>query len=249
MDALALEVWLEGERVAAREYLDQLQEDLQQRQLTVTADLLGGPTVDSLLATTQPGDLLVMATHGRGGPARWFLGSTAEAVIRRAPVPVYLVRADEASPPQPLWQRIIVPLDGSALAEEALPVARDLATRLHLPVHLVTVIDASGIMPLDIALAAITPERLEAAMIEVFTEAESDLARGCDRLGDAGITIETDVLHGDPGLAIANATQPGDLIVMTTHGRSGPARWVLGSVAETVVRRSTVPVLLLRVGA
>ncbi len=246
-DALALEVWLEGERVAARGNLEHLQADLQRRQLPVTVELLEGPTVDALLEATQAGDLLVMATHGRGGAARWFLGSTAEAVIRRATAPVFLVRADESVPSQLALRRIVVPLDGSARAEQALPVARELATRLDIPVHLVTVLDTSGIMPLEIAVAAITAERLEERLIQMFTAAESHLARACEHLGDAGIEITTDVLRGAPGLAIPNAAQPGDLIVMTTHGRSGPARWLLGSVAEAVVRRSTVPVLLLRV--
>lgn len=249
VDALALDVWLEGERVTAREYLEDLQADLQRRQAAVTVEHLNGSTVDALLDGTQPGDLLVMATHGRGGPARWFLGSTAEAVIRRATVPVFLVRADETVPAQPHLSRIVVPLDGSALAEEALPIARDLATRLDAPVHLVTVIDLSGITSLDIAVAAVSAESLEDNLIQLFTEAERDIAHACDQLGDAGIEVTTDVLHGAPGLAIPNAAQPGDLIVMTTHGRSGPARWVLGSVAEAVVRRSTVPVLLMRVAA
>lgn len=249
MDALALEVWLEGERVAARAYLTHLQDDLQHRQLPVTVELLEGPAVEVLLASTQPDDLMVMATHGRGGPARWFLGSTAEAVIRRATVPVFLVPAGESVPSRLNVRRIVVPLDGSSRAEEALPIAQDLATRLDVPVKLVTVIDVSGITSLDIAVAAITPERLEESMIQLFIEAESNLARACDRLGDAGIAIETEVLHGDPGLAIPHAMQPDDLIVMTTHGRSGPARWLLGSVAEAVVRRSTVPVLLMRVDA
>ena len=246
LDAMSLDVWLEGERVAAREYLDQLQTDLRQRQMTVTVEHLDGSTVNALLSSTRPGDLLVMATHGRGGPARWFLGSTAEAVVRRATVPVFLVRADDDAAPQPDFRRIVVPIDGSARAEEALPIAQDLASRLAIPVHLITVIDVSGTVALDIAVAAISAERLEETMVEVLTEAERDIAHACQRLGDAGIAITTDVLHGDPDLVIPAATQPGDLIVMTTHGRSGPARWFLGSVAEAVVRRSTVPVLLLR---
>ena len=246
LDAMSLDVWLEGERVAAREYLDQLQTDLRQRQMTVTVEHLDGSTVNALLSSTRPGDLLVMATHGRGGPARWFLGSTAEAVVRRATVPVFLVRADDDAAPQPDFRRIVVPIDGSARAEEALPIAQDLASRLAIPVHLITVIDVPGTVALDIAVAAISAERLEETMVEVLTEAERDIAHACQRLGDAGIAITTDVLHGDPDLVIPAATQPGDLIVMTTHGRSGPARWFLGSVAEAVVRRSTVPVLLLR---
>ncbi|MDQ2653006.1 MAG: universal stress protein [Chloroflexota bacterium] len=247
VDSLALEVWLEGERVAAREYLEHLQEDLQIDQLSVTVERLEGPTVDGLLATTQPGDLLVMATRGRGGAARWFLGSTAEAVIRRATVPVFLVRADGAHPAQSTYHRIVVPLDGSSLAEEALPIAQELATRLGIPVHLITVIDVSGTASFDIAVAGITAERLEDNLTQLLTKAERNIARACEQLGDAGVEITTDVLHGAPGQVIPNATQPGDLIVMTTHGRSGPARWLLGSVAEAVVRRSTVPVLLMRV--
>ena len=246
-DAMTLDVWLEGERVAAREYLDHLQVDLQPRQASVTVEHLDGPTADALLASTQPGDLLVMATHGRGGPARWFLGSTAEAVIRRATVPVFLVRADEAAPSQPHLGRVVVPVDGSEFAEEALPIARDLATRLGIPIHLITVIDVSGITSLDIAVAAISAESLEDNLIQLFTEAERDIAHACEQLGETRTQLTTDVLHGAPGLAIPNAVHPGDLIVMTTHGRSGPARWVLGSVAEAVVRRSTVPVLLMRV--
>ena len=128
-------------------------------------------------------------------------------------------------------------------------MARDLAQRLDIPVHLVTVIDVSGITSLDIAVAAISAERLEETLIQSFTEAERDIAHACDQLGEAGIEITTDVLRGAPGLVIPYATHPGDLIVMTTHGRSGPARWLLGSVAEAVVRRSTVPVMLLRVQA
>lgn len=246
-DALALELWLEGERVAAREYLERVQGNLQDAQVPVTVACQEGPTVDTLLAMTQPGDLLVMATHGRGGPARWFLGSTAEAVIRHATVPVFLVRADESVPSQLVVSRIVVPLDGSARSEEALPMARDLARRLDIPVHLVTVIDVSKIAALDIAVSAVSADRLEDNLIQMFTEAENHLARACDFLGDAGITATTDVRHGEPGLAMAGVMQPGDLIVMTTHGRTGPARWLLGSVAEAVVRRSTVPVLLIRV--
>lgn len=248
LDALALDVWLEGERAAAQQYLENMQGDVQTHQMPVTLEHLEGPTVDALLAATQPDDLLVMATHGRGGATRWFLGSTAEAVIRRATVPVFLVRASEATTPEPTLRRIVVPLDGSELAEAALPIARDLALRLNIPVHLVTVIDVSGITSLDIAVTAFSADRLEENLIQLFTEAERDIAHACDQLGEAGIEITTDVLRGAPGLAIPNATQPGDLIVMTTHGRSGPVRWLLGSVAEAVVRRSTVPVLLMRVG-
>jgi nucleotide-binding universal stress UspA family protein len=97
-DALAFQLLLEEERSAARDYLERIEQDVRDRQHTVTVEYRQGPAADELLAIMQPGDLLVMATHGRGGLARWFLGSVAEAVVRRASVPVLLIRA---TPPTP----------------------------------------------------------------------------------------------------------------------------------------------------
>jgi len=97
-DALALQLLLEEERTAARDYLERIEQDMGDRQHAVSVEHRQGPAADELLAITQPGDLLVMATHGRGGLERWFLGSVAEAVIRRASVPVLLIRATPLAP-------------------------------------------------------------------------------------------------------------------------------------------------------
>jgi nucleotide-binding universal stress UspA family protein len=97
-DALALQLLLEEERSAARDYLERIERGVRDRQHTVSVEYRQGPAADELLAIMQPGDLLVMATHGRGGLARWFLGSVAEAVVRRASVPVLLVRASPSAP-------------------------------------------------------------------------------------------------------------------------------------------------------
>ena len=97
-DALSMQLLLEEERIAAREYLERIEQDVRDRQHAVTVEYRQGPAAQELLANTQPGDLLVMATHGRGGLTRWFLGSVAEAIVRRASIPVLLVRA---TPPAP----------------------------------------------------------------------------------------------------------------------------------------------------
>ena len=248
-DALTLALLLEDERMAARDSLEHVAQDLSDRGQEVTVEYRQGLAADEMLAATRPGDLLVMVSHGRGGLGRWFLGSVAEAVIRRATVPVFLVRASETSASSPAVQRIVVPLDGSALAEEALPTARALAERLHVPVHLLTVIHVSAGTALELATAAVSASRLEETLIRLFTEAETCLANADERVRQSGVTVTTEVRHGSPGPTIVDATQPGDLIVMTSHGHSGFARWMLGSVAEAVVRRSTVPVLLVRAEA
>ena len=84
---------VESERVAAEAYLKQAQVDVMSRGHEVTVELLSGAPVQEILASTRLDDVIVMATHGRGGLSRWFLGSVAEAVIRRATVPVMLIRA------------------------------------------------------------------------------------------------------------------------------------------------------------
>lgn len=246
-DATALQLLLEDERIAARDYLERIERDLLARQQTVTVEYRQGPAARELLAAAQSGDLLVMATHGLGGLAHWFLGSVAEAVVRRAPVPVWLVRAGVDESGSLMIRRLVVPLDGSPLAEEALPTAAALAKRLQVPVHLITVIELSATMPLELVAAAVSVSDFERTLTRLFAEAQTLLVAPSERLQNDDIETSTEVRHGlQPGPTILEVTQPGDLIVMTSHGRTGLRRWILGSVAEAVIRRASVPVLLVR---
>ena len=245
-DALAMQLLLEEERIAARAYLERVEQEVRDRQHAVTVEYRQGPAAQELLAITQPGDLLVMATHGRGGLARWFLGSVAETVVRRATVPVCLVRASDIAPRPFAIDRLVVPLDGSPLAEEALPTALSLAKRLQTPIHLITVIDVSGGAPMELAAAAVSARRFEETVTRHFTDAQALLAQPHERLQEEGVVTSVEVRHGVPGAAIVDAVLPGDFIVMTSHGRTGPPRWFLGSVAEAVIRHASVPVLLVR---
>jgi nucleotide-binding universal stress UspA family protein len=75
-------------------------------------------------------------------------------------------------------------------------------------------------------------------------EAKATVADAIAHLKDEGIAASGAVLNGSPFFAISDATKPGDLIVLTSHGRGGVRRWLLGSVAEKLVREGPVPVLL-----
>jgi nucleotide-binding universal stress UspA family protein len=242
-----LQLLVEDERIAAREYLERIERDLLARQQTVTVEYRQGPAARELLAAAQPGDLLIMATHGLERLAHWFLGSVAEAVVRRAPVPIWLVRAGDNEPGSLTIRRLVVPLDGSPLAEDALPTAAALAKRLQVPVHLITVIELSATMPLELAAAAVSISDFERTLTRLFAEAQALLVAPSERLQNDGVETSTEVRHGlQPGPTIIEVTQPGDLIVMTSHGRTGLRRWFLGSVAEAVIHRASVPVLLVR---
>ena len=132
---------------------------------------------------------------------------------------------------------IIVPLDGSSLARQAVPFAAHLATRCHtelLLAHAVVATPHGG----ETGAQAIARDRAEAEAS--LTALRADLVA-------PGLTVDVAVEEGDPTavvLSLARERQ-GALIVMTTHGRSGPARWVLGSIAEQVLQRTHLPVLLL----
>jgi nucleotide-binding universal stress UspA family protein len=135
--------------------------------------------------------------------------------------------------------KILVPLDGSALAESAIAKAMDLAGA------------ESTFMLLRAAEAHTLPgvDPTE-AQVEVVREAEEYLASVATRLREQGVTsVETSVWYGPAPSAIVEAARlrKADLIVMSTHGRSGLGRLILGSVAESVLRGATTPILLLRV--
>ena len=145
-----------------------------------------------------------------------------------------------------MYDRIVVPLDGSDLANEALAHAKNLAKRLDIPVHLVraidpTVINRVGVVGMGFDYTAVD---------ELITEEENDSTAFIDKevnsLNAEGFTASGVVLRGYAASAVISTTQEGDLIVMASHGRTGVRRWFLGSVAEEVLRESTVPVLLIR---
>ncbi|OGK89135.1 MAG: hypothetical protein A2X52_04170 [Candidatus Rokubacteria bacterium GWC2_70_16] len=136
-------------------------------------------------------------------------------------------------------ERVLVPLDGSLLAEGAIQTAVEVARDGTAAVVLLRAAEAHtlpGADPTD-------------AQVAVVREAEEYLAAVAARLAEQGVKgIETSVWYGPPATAIIEATrlQKVDLIVMTTHGRSGLGRLILGSVAESVLRGTTTPILLLR---
>ena len=136
-------------------------------------------------------------------------------------------------------QKILVPLDGSSLAEAALGKAVELADSAGARLLLVRATEARSIPGAD-------PTE---AQIKVVTEAEDYLAQVGDRLAALGVTnVETSVWYGPAAYAIVEAARlhKVDLITMTTHGRSGLGRLILGSVAESVLRGTTVPILVVR---
>jgi nucleotide-binding universal stress UspA family protein len=142
-----------------------------------------------------------------------------------------------------MFARILVPLDGSEFAERALAPAEELSRLTGARLHLIRVVDLSQ-ANYGMALAYSTlPAQVFATELE---EARTYLDGVRQSLISRGHAVTTEVRRGKSAREIAAATRPGDMVVMTTHGRAGATRWLFGSVAEDVVRHVAVPVLLVR---
>jgi nucleotide-binding universal stress UspA family protein len=212
---------------------------------------LGGSPAEWIVEESEfcHADLVVMATHDREGPDRWLHGSVTETVVRRSTVPVMLVGATGATQVaqrfashQPV---LIVPLDGSELADSALPVAKELARAAGARIVLLAVVPKPGQLVAGQGGAIVTYSPSENQAI--LTEALSYLQARVERIGGpAG--VETSVRYGDAAAEISAAAEhnAAAAIVMATHGRTGPVRSVLGSVAGGVVHRTGIPVVLIR---
>jgi nucleotide-binding universal stress UspA family protein len=204
---------------------------------------LAATVADSLLerARNRQADLIVMATHGRGPLSRFGPGSVAEELIRRAPMPVLLVRPGPKAPgmiPEPVQENILIPLDGSTLAEQVLEPALDLARLMEARCTLVRVI-----APRSAAGGRTSngpPDR---------TAAEAYLERVGARVREHGLELHTRVVvarHAAEAILEEAKRGPADLIALATHGRGGIRRMLLGSVADKVLQGATLPVLVFR---
>jgi nucleotide-binding universal stress UspA family protein len=145
-----------------------------------------------------------------------------------------------------MFRRIVVSLDGSGLAEEALTQAIDLARLTDVPIHLIRVVDYTRLERYGPYALALEYSAVEPVLTAEQTEATAYLREVAARLTADGLTADVEVRQGRIARELVAAAKPGDVIVMASHGRGGLSRWLLGSVAEDVLRHATVPVLLVR---
>jgi nucleotide-binding universal stress UspA family protein len=145
-----------------------------------------------------------------------------------------------------MYERIVVPLDGSPLAELALPHAVNLAKLSNATLHLLRIVDFTRLDEHGPYGLAMEYSAFEPVLSEEEANARDYLQQMQVRLSDSGVQITADVRRGPVTREIVRNSTEGDVIVMASHGRGGISRWLLGSVAEDVVRNSTVPVMLIR---
>lgn len=248
-------------RQEKQHYLDDLVRRLRDvADVPTTTELLEGEVVPTLRAATEgTADLVVMTTHGRGPLTRFWLGSVADRMVRELTVPLLLVpppRETAALDKIPALRRILLPLDGTPLAEHVVIPAVNLARTLNAEITLFRAVRTE--LPLDFQYrysGAFIPAQLQemAEQLRLVQQRQQEAAEAylrsvADRIGANGVATRTKVVMDEnPAPAILQEVEAGiNLVALATHGYGGLKRLWLGSVADKVLRGSPVPVLIYR---
>lgn len=196
-------------------------------------------------------DLIIMSTHGRKWVDALLHPSVTMQVLEHTTAPILAWKHSETAETLSLPRfmtdaaaPIVVPLDGSILAESALPIAEGLSQRFGNPLLLVSVTEPPRIPVGPYDYPAMLASVDEAAIAETRTY----LKRKQQEIAGRGQQVETESAIGSPAAAIEDCIQDKNagLVVIASHGRGGLGRWLLGSVAQQVLRDTETPVLLVR---
>ncbi|HEU5374943.1 MAG TPA: universal stress protein, partial [Ktedonobacteraceae bacterium] len=250
---------LEQERSQrATAYLEQVTESDELRGLSVTRHVLRDNPASAILAVAQQhhATLIVLCSHGETGLKRWVLGSVALKVARQSPVPVLILRPEAVGATASLLTpsrsiRVLVPLDGSLMAEEALAPAIALTRALSAPrpgaLHLVSVLPFYQ-MEENVQLVQ--------AVQDYLASTERHIR---EREGGADLVLTSSLLlHIDVASALLDLAETGkgmehiegaagcDVIAMATYGRGSAQNWMLGSITERVLTATKLPLLMVR---
>lgn len=226
------------------------------RPVSVRPRLLQGPVVSALQDYLREvrADLIVMSTHGHGGLKRAWLGSVTDALLRRSTTPLLLIRPLETPEPavpeavgaRAPFQHVVVAVDGSPIAEEAAVQAASFAQANTARLTLLRIVKPPlhttlGYLPHTVRVHHEQLERME-------SEATMYVGTLATRLRTMGARVhERVVVDYHPADAILREASDlgADVIALGSHGRGGVRRLVIGSVADKVIRGSTIPVFVL----
>lgn len=233
-------------RTEVREYLEEIKESNSLPGVSIQTMEVEGDAASMIVDTAidEDVDLIVMSTHGWSGFKKWVFGSVTERVLHTGCCPVLAVRSS-----RPI-NRLVITLDGSKLAEEAVEPAMRVAAGLESAVRLLRVSEPLSVNfkspgPIDIGVGQETVFQISQ---EHRKEAETYLREITRRLNQHEVDIQSSVVEGEAVekiLEFANLHSI-DLIAMSTHGRSGLRRWLYGSVTAKVMHSFDGHMLIIR---
>lgn len=210
---------------------------VERRGLSIALEILA-------YASEVDADLVVMGTHGRRGLGQLFLGSVAEEVARHARCPVLTVKERRHARPLKDMHRVLVPVDFSETSGRAVAKARHFAAETGATIHLLHVIDR----PLAPPVYGSAAESLLRADAELVARCRAEMGRMAESAAGPAVPIELHLREGAAAAEICDFAENEDidLVVIGSHGLSGLQRFLLGSVAERVVRWAPCPVFTVK---
>jgi len=238
---------MEPVKASAQAYLEKVASRLEGRGITLRSEVGVGAAADEIikLAEENSVDMVTMSTHGRSGISRWALGSVADKVVRGTKQPVALIRAKGTRPDvrkKDILDKALVPLDGSKESEAVIPYIEELASKLEIEVTLLHMLAPDYYIYSEVQLKQM--ESLRASAKDYIEKVAAQLKQK----GIAATAEFSEVTQGAEAeeiIKLADETQA-DVVVMSTHGRSGIGRWAFGSVADRVLHEGNTPLLLVK---
>lgn len=217
----------------ARNYLLRMETEINQAGLPSKIVVRQGAPATAIVkaAIEEKADLILMTTRGGSKVKRWTIGGVTEQVLRMSPIPVLPVQTRTRPAKNDHVRRILVPVDGSKLAEVANPWAAGLARLLKAQLIYLHVYPAG-------------PRGMGSHAEDTFDALRERMVRHCRLLRESGIKARFAVRSGDAAERILGFARKNDLILTTTHGQGGFKRWIFGSVAEKLIHEARVPVLV-----
>jgi nucleotide-binding universal stress UspA family protein len=232
-------------------YMEEVAGQMRNRINKVSPLVLPGRPAEEIIGYAEKNDvnLIIMTSHGRSGITAWAAGSVASKVLQAAKVPLLLIRATKPPQREPgkhLLNRILLPLDGSEVGEAAVPYVQDLIDRLESEVILFGVVPAGQHIRTVGGLDYILYPEQHLELVKA--EAREYLNKVYRRLKRRKGRVRVELKVGDIAREIISFAEEtsASLIAISSHGRSGMAKWVFGSIAHKVVQVNNTPILLVR---
>ena len=219
-------------------YLHRMETEINQSGVPSKVIVRQGKAAETIVkvAVEEKCDLILMTTRGGSKVKRWAIGGVTEQVLRMSPIPVLPIQSRTRPAKNNHVRRVIVPVDGSALAEQVIPWAAGLARMMKSRLVFIHVYP-----PVHAGVRGKPRESFEALRTRMI--------RRCELLKESGIKARFIVRTDDPAQSILAHAGMNDMIVTTTHGNGGFKRWVFGSVAEKLIHAARVPVLVYKTPA
>ena len=217
----------------ALNYLLRMETEINQSGIPAKVIVRQGKPAETIVkvAMEEKCDLILMTTRGGSKVKRWMIGGVTEQVLRLSPIPVLPIQSRTRPAKNNRVRRVIVPVDGSSLAEEVFPWAIALAR----------------IMKARLVFLHVYPPThagFKGQVRESFEALRLRMIRQCELLKKQGVRARFTVRTDDPAESILAHAGMNDMIVTTTHGEGGFKRWIFGSVAEKLIHEARVPVFV-----